>query len=134
VARLAAGSGYNWASLSWAKVHAAPCVVFTYSLPTCKAVLIRDLFSEKRLPKNTFQPKNRFPQTVYRSILFAKRKHIKAPIFFKLILGEQLGNFHKTTPLNNFSTVRPIFTNNILIHLSQQRDQNQIINILIIPF
>jgi hypothetical protein len=40
------------------------------------------------------------------------------------ILGEQSGIF-KNTPLNNFSTVQPIFTSNMAIDSAKQGKQNE---------
>jgi hypothetical protein len=49
-------------------------------------------------------------------------------IFANPFLGEQSGNFQKSFPLNNFSTVRPIFTSNILKDSAKQGEQCGIIN------
>jgi hypothetical protein len=38
------------------------------------------------------------------------------------ILGEQLGNFHKTTPIITFQPNRPILTNNIPINSAEQAE------------
>jgi hypothetical protein len=40
--------------------------------------------------------------------------------FPNVILGDQLKNFHQTTPINNFLTVQPILTKSIPIDSAQQ--------------
>jgi hypothetical protein len=54
--------------------------------------------------------------------------------FPNFILGEQPRNFQEEYPLNNFSTVRPIHTNSILIDESLQEELNKDIKILTILF
>jgi hypothetical protein len=49
-------------------------------------------------------------------------------------LGRQSRNFQKITVLNNFSTVRPIFTKNVLIDSLQQGMQSEIIKIFKFSF
>jgi hypothetical protein len=68
---------------------------------------------------------NRFLQTIYRSIQINKRKHIKTSQIFQILLKGATGEFRKNTPLNNFSTMRPIFTDSILIDSTPLAEHNK---------
>jgi hypothetical protein len=56
MARLAAGGGCGGANPSSATVCAAPCVVLICGLPTCNAVVGRDLSLSVAIKTETFNP------------------------------------------------------------------------------
>jgi hypothetical protein len=75
--------------------------------------------------KNTFQTMNRFPQTnIPIDSVRQAEKHVISKIF-KIGFSGTTGEISwEITTLNNFSTVRPIFTNGIVVDSSQQGEQN----------
>jgi hypothetical protein len=55
------------------------------------------------------------------------------PKFLEPLFRVTIREFPKKFPLNNFSTVQPIFTSNILIDSAKQGKQNEVIKVFKIP-
>jgi hypothetical protein len=103
-----------------------------FSLGEQQGILfVQNTLKNNFLTNEPISPNNNIPIDSARQA----ETHRNFKIFSKFLSREQSGNFReKNTPLNNFSTVQPIFTGNTPIDSAKQGEQNEIVKIFIISF